>query len=161
MLIVFRPFTKGEYVEAGGTSGSVEEIRIFNTVLKTPDNKVVVVPNGNIIGGNITNYSREETRRLDMVVGVGYNDDLKQVKAVLTELVKADPRILEDPAPTIAVLELGDNSVNLAVRPWVKTADYWGVHFDLTEKIKITFDERGISIPYPQRDVHMYQQTVA
>ena len=161
MLIVFRPFAKGDYVEAGGTSGSIEEIRIFNTVLKTPDNRVVVVPNGNITSGNIINYSREETRRLDLVVGVGYNDDLKQVKAVLTELVKADSRILEDPAPTIAVLELADNSVNLVVRPWVKTADYWDVHFDLTEKIKTTFDERGISIPYPQRDIHMYQQTVA
>jgi len=161
MLIIFRPFKAGDYVEAGGTSGSVEAIRIFNTVLKTPDNKEVIIPNSNITGSNITNYSAKETRRIDLVFGIGYDDDLKKAKGILESLVNADDRILKDPATTVAVSELADSSVNFVVRPWVKSGDYWGVYFDLMEKVKLTFDEQGISIPYPQQDVHMHQVTTA
>lgn len=157
MLIIFRPFTTGDYVEAGGTSGSVEEIRIFNTVMKTPDNKKVIIPNGNIIGNNIVNYSAEEHRRGDMVFGIGYDDDLKKAKEILNRLVNEDDRILKDPATTVAGGELADSSVNFVVRHWVKTADYWGVFYDFTEKVKLTFDAEGISIPYPQQDIHMHQ----
>jgi small conductance mechanosensitive channel len=156
MLIIFRPFKRGDYVEAGGVSGSVEEIAIFNTVMKTPDNKKVIVPNGAIVGGSITNYSAHETRRIDLVFGCGYGDDLKKAKAILERLVTEDSRILKDPAPVVAVGELGESSVNFVVRPWVATADYWNVLFDLTEKVKVTFDAEGISIPFPQRDIHMH-----
>lgn len=156
MLIMFRPFTRGDYVEAGGVSGTVEEVAIFNTVLKTPDNRKVIVPNGDIVGGAITNYSAHETRRIDLVFGIGYDDDLRKAKQILEQILTADERILKDPAPTVAVSELADSSVNFVVRPWVKTADYWAVYFDLTEKIKLTFDAEGISIPYPQQDVHMH-----
>ena len=157
MLIIFRPFKAGDYVEAGGQSGSVVAVNIFNTVLNTPDNKVVIVPNGNITSNNIVNYSAMETRRIDLVFGIGYNDDIKLAKETLDQIVANDPRILKDPAPTIAVLALADSSVNFAVRPWVKTSDYWAVYFDLTEKVKLTFDEKGISIPFPQQDVHIHQ----
>lgn len=157
MLIIFRPFKAGDFIEAGGTTGSVEGIHIFNTVLKTPDNKKVIVPNSNITGGNITNYSAKEERRVDMVFGIGYDDDLRKAKQVLEQLIADDPRILKDPAPTVAVSELGDSSVNFVVRPWVKTTDYWTVYWDFTEKVKVTFDAEGISIPYPQRDVHLHQ----
>lgn len=161
MLIIFRPFKGGDYVEAGGTSGSVESIQIFNTVLKTPDNKLVIVPNSKITGDKITNYSAMDKRRIDMVFGIGYGDDIRVAKSILDEIITADERILKDPAPVVAVLELGDSSVNFAVRPWVKTSDYWSVYFDLTEKVKLTFDSRGISIPFPQRDVHLHQVTTA
>jgi small conductance mechanosensitive channel len=157
MLIIFRPFTTGDYVEIAGTSGSVQAVHIFNTVLNTPDNKRVIVPNGKITGDTITNYSAQEKRRIDLVFGIGYGDDLRRAKTVLEEILRADSRILDDPAPVVAVLELADSSVNFAVRPWIKTADYWAVYFDLTEKIKLTFDEKGISIPFPQRDIHLYQ----
>lgn len=159
MLIIFRPFTTGDYVEAGGTSGSVEEIRIFNTILKTIDNKMVIIPNGNIIGNNIINYSAEDTRRVDMVFGIGYDDNLKKAKEILLRLIDEDERILKDPEAAVAVSELANSSVNFVVRPWVKTADYWTVYFDFTEKVKLTFDAEGISIPYPQQDVHMYQKS--
>lgn len=161
MLIIFRPFKSGDYVEAGGTAGSVEAIRIFNTVLKTPDNREVIIPNGSITSNNITNFSAKETRRVDLVFGIGYDDDLRKAKGILENIVASDERILKDPAPTIAVSELADSSVNFVVRPWVKTADYWAVYFDLTEKVKLTFDEQGISIPFPQRDVHMHTVTAA
>ncbi len=161
MLIIFRPFKAGDYVEAGGTSGSVEAIRIFNTVLRTPDNKEVIIPNSNITGANITNYSAKETRRIDLVFGIGYDDDLRKAKGILESIVNADDRILKDPACNVAVSELADSSVNFVVRPWVKSADYWGVYFDLMEKVKLTFDEQGISIPYPQQDVHMHSVTAA
>lgn len=159
MLIIFRPFKVGDYVEAGGTSGVIEEIRIFNTVMRSPDNKEIIVPNSPIINSNITNYSAKETRRIDLVFGIGYDDDIKKTKQLLEQLVKADDRILPDPAPVVAVGELADSSVNFIVRPWVKTADYWAVFWDLTEKVKLTFDQEGISIPYPQQDVHMHQVT--
>ena len=155
MLIVFRPFKPGDFVEAGGTTGSVEQVSIFHTVLKTPDNREVIVPNGPIYSGTITNYSAKEERRVDMVFGIGYGDDIKKAKEIFWELLKADERILENPAPTVAVSELADSSVNFVVRPWVKTADYWAVKFDFTENIKLAFDAKGVSIPFPQMDVHM------
>jgi small conductance mechanosensitive channel len=157
MLIFFRPFKVGDYVEAGGVSGTVEEVQIFMTALKTPDNKAVVVPNSSITGGNIVNYSAKPIRRVDLVMGIGYGDDIKRAKQVLEQVVSEDDRVLDDPAPTIAVLELADSSVNFAVRPWVRTPDYWSVYFDLTERIKLEFDARGISIPFPQRDVHLHE----
>lgn len=159
MLIIFRPFKAGDYVEAGGSAGVVEAVSIFNTVLKTPDNRMVIIPNGKVTGDNIINYSAQEMRRVDLVVGIGYGDDIKKAKDILHEIVSSDSRVLQDPAPTVAVSELGDSSVNFVVRPWVKTADYWNVYFDLTEKVKLTFDQRGISIPFPQRDVHLHQVT--
>ena len=157
MLIIFRPFKAGDYVEAGGSAGSVEAISIFNTVLKTPDNCKVIIPNSKVTGDNIVNYSAMEMRRIDLVFGIGYGDNLRLAKETLNEIIAADSRILKDPEPTVAVLELADSSVNFAVRPWVKTADYWAVYFDLTEKIKLTFDQKGISIPFPQTDVHVHQ----
>ena len=155
MLIVFRPFKDGDFVEAGGTMGVVEEIGIFTTKMRTGDNKEVIVPNGQIFGGIITNYSARDTRRVDMVFGIGYDDDIRKAKEVITGIIAADERILEDPAPLVAVGELGDSSVNFNVRPWVKSSDYWSVYFDLNEKIKNAFDENGISIPFPQMDVHL------
>ena len=157
MLIIFRPFKAGDFIEAGGAVGVVEEIRIFNTLMKTGDNKSIIIPNGNIMGNNITNYSAKETRRVDMVFGIGYDDDLKKAKNLLEKIVSEDSRVLQDPAPVIAVSELADSSVNFIVRPWVKSADYWGLYWDFMEKVKITFDAEGISIPYPQQDVHMHQ----
>lgn len=155
LLIIFKPFKIGDFVDAGGAMGTVEALNIFTTQLKTPDNRVVIVPNSNITGGNITNFSAKDTRRVDLVFGVSYSDDLRKVKDELAGLVSADERILKDPAPVIAVSELADSSVNFIVRPWVKTADYWNVYFDLHERVKRRFDEQGISIPFPQRDVHV------
>lgn len=155
MIILFRPFKNGDFIEAAGVAGVVEEISIFTTQIKTGDNKQIIVPNGSITAGAITNYSAKSERRIDMVIGVGYDDDLSKVKKTLEKLVKADKRILKDPETTIAVAELGDSSVNLVVRPWVKSEDYWGVKFDLTEAIKTTFDKEGISIPYPQQALHV------
>lgn len=154
LLIVFRPFTVGNFIQAAGESGSVEEINLFSVRLKTGDNKEIIIPNSSIIGGNITNFSAKETRRVDMTFGIGYDDDLKLAKATLQELVEADERVLKDPAVFIAVSELADSSVNFVVRAWVNSSDYWGVYFDMQEKVKLTFDERGISIPYPQMDIH-------
>jgi len=157
MLIIFKPFKSGDYVEAGGTSGSVEAIQIFNTTLKTPDNRMVIVPNSQITGDKIINYSAMDKRRIDLVFGIGYDDDIRTAKEILEKIIADDKRILKDPAPVVAVLELADSSVNFAVRPWVKTSDYWSVYFDITEKVKLTFDEKRISIPFPQRDVHIHQ----
>ncbi len=160
MLIIFRPFTAGNYVEAAGTAGTVEEVHIFNTILKTPDNRKVIIPNSKITGDTITNYSAKEMRRVDLVFGIGYGDDIRKAKEILNKILADDPRVLKDPAPTVGVLELGDSSVNFAVRPWVQTADYWAVYFDLTEKVKLTFDQEGVSIPFPQRDVHLFREEV-
>jgi small conductance mechanosensitive channel len=157
MLLVFRPFKKGDFVEAGGTAGVVQNITIFTTLMLTPDNKEIIVPNGAIYGGNITNFSARDTRRVDMVVGIGYDADLKRAKEILNEMVQADERILAEPAPTVAVSELADSSVNFVVRPWVKSSDFWGVKFDFTEQVKIRFDAEGISIPFPQMDVHLHK----
>lgn len=153
MLIVFRPFKAGDFVEVAGIAGVVETINIFSSTLRTGDNKEVIVPNGSIYGGTITNYSSRKTRRIDMVFGIGY-DDIKKTKQILEKIVTADERVLADPAPVIAVSELADSSVNFVVRPWVKTADYWAVLWDITEAVKLEFDANGISIPYPQMDVH-------
>ncbi len=157
MIMLFRPFRLGDYVDAGGTAGTVEQILVFQTVLKTPDNRRVIVPNAQIAAGVITNYSAMPTRRVDLVFGIGYEDDLGRTREVLEGLLAADPRILEDPAPLVAVGELADSSVNFIVRPWVKSADYWDVYWDLTEAVKRAFDQQGISIPFPQRDVHLHQ----
>jgi len=156
LIVLFRPYKVGDWIEGGGVSGAVEEVQILTTVLKTGDNKRVIIPNSQIMGSTITNYSANETRRVDLVVGVSYSDDLDKVRKELEGLVAADDRILEDPAVTIAVSELADSSVNFVLRPWVKTADYWGVYFGLTEAIKKRFDEVGISIPFPQQDVHIH-----
>ena len=156
MIIIFRPFSKGDYVEAAGTAGSVHDINIFTTTLKTPDNKTVIVPNSSVTGGNITNFSAESKRRVDLVFGIGYNDDIKKAKNVLEQVLAADERVLQDPAPVVAVSELADSSVNFVVRPWVKTSDYWDVLWDTTEAVKEAFDKEGISIPFPQQDVHMH-----
>jgi small conductance mechanosensitive channel len=155
MLIVFRPFTDGDFIEAGGTMGVVEEIGIFTTRMRTGDNKEVIVPNGQIFGGIITNYSKRDTRRVDMVFGISYGDDIRKAKDIIAGIIAADERILKEPEPLIAVGELADSSVNFNVRPWVKSGDYWSVYFDLNEKIKLAFDDNGISIPFPQMDVHI------
>jgi small conductance mechanosensitive channel len=158
LMIIFRPFKAGDFVEAGGVAGTVEEVQLFTTKLKTPDNKTVIIPNGQVTAGSIINYSAKDTRRIDMVFGIGYGDDIDKAKRVIREVIDADPRILKDPEPTIGLVELGDSSVNFAVRPWVNSADYWGVYFDTHEAMKKRFDSEGISIPFPQRDVHLYQQ---
>jgi small conductance mechanosensitive channel len=155
MLISFRPFKAGDFVEVAGVSGVVERIAIFATTMRTGDNKEITVPNGSIYGGTIVNYSARPTRRVDMVFGIGYGDDLKKAKALIEKVLSEDERILKDPAPIVAVSELADSSVNFVVRPWVNSADYWPVYWDTHEKIKLTFDENGISIPFPQMDVHL------
>lgn len=161
LMIIFRPFKVGDFIEGAGTAGIVEEIQVFNTKLKTPDNKQVIIPNAKLTGDNIINYSAKDTRRVDMVFGVGYDDDLQKVRQVLTGIVNANSLVLKDPEPMIVVGELGDNSVNFTVRVWVKTADYWSVFFDTTEQVKKQFDDNGISIPYPQSDVHLFQGSVS
>lgn len=157
MLIIFKPIKIGDYIEGGGSAGSVESIGIFVTTLVTPDNKVVIVPNSTMTNGNITNYSAKDQRRVDMVFGIGYGDDIEKAKNVIKSVLNNDSRVLKDPVPQIVVSELADSSVNFNVRPWVNTADYWSVYFDTTETIKKKFDEQNISIPFPQRDVHTYQ----
>lgn len=157
LIIIFKPFAKGDYIEAAGSSGSVEEVTIFTTKLKTPDNKVVIIPNGGITSGSIVNYSKEKTRRVDMVFGIGYDDDMKLAKKTLEKILSKDDRVLKKPEPVIAVAELGDSSVNIVCRPWVKTPDFWGVKFDTIEAVKNEFDKLGISIPFPQRDVHVHE----
>jgi Small-conductance mechanosensitive channel len=157
LMIIFRPFKLGDYVEGAGAAGTVEEISIFTTHLRSLDNKTIIVPNAKITGDNIINYSAKDSRRLDLVFGVSYSDDLQKVKGVLYDILKNDDRILKDPAPTVGVLELADSSVNFAVRPWVRTGDYWILFFDLKEKIKERFDAESISIPFPQQDVHLYE----
>lgn len=156
MLIVFRPFKAGDFVEAGGVSGVVECIRIFSTTMRTGDNKEVIVPNGQIYDDTIINYSARDTRRVDMVFGIGYDDSIKQAKEIILDVISKDERILADPKPVVNVAELADSSVNLNVRPWVNSSDYWAVRSDLLENIKAAFDDAGISIPYPQRDVHLH-----
>jgi small conductance mechanosensitive channel len=156
LIIMFRPFKKGDAVDGGGVFGIVEEITILTTVMRTPDNKVIIIPNAQIMGGAITNFSTKPTRRVDLVIGCGYDDDLKKVRSVLEEILENDDRVLKDPAYTIGLLELGDSSVNFAVRPWVNAADYWNVYFDTQEAVFNRFGEEGISIPYPQSDVHLF-----
>lgn len=155
MLIVFRPFKNGDFVDAGGVMGVVEHIGIFTTTMKTGDNKEVIVPNGHVYGGTITNFSARDTRRVDMTFGIAYDADIRKAKEILQNILKSDERVMEDPAPVIAVGELGDSSVNFVVRPWVKSGDYWAVLWDTNEKVKYAFDEAGISIPFPQMELHV------
>ncbi|MBP0049494.1 mechanosensitive ion channel [Marinobacterium sp. AK62] len=161
MLIVFRPFREGDFVEAGGVSGIVEHITIFNSVFRTGDNREIILPNGKIYNDSIVNYSKRDTRRVDMVFGIGYGDDLQKAKRILQEILEQDERVLKDPAPVVNVAALADSSVNFNVRPWVKTADYWPVLWDTTEKVKMEFDRQGISIPFPQMDVHLHSEQKA
>lgn len=158
MLVLFRPFRVGDAVNAGGVTGKVQAITIFNTILHTPDNQKIIVPNSKITSDVITNITANDTRRVDLVMGIGYEDDIDKAKAILEKLVTEHPKVLKSPAPTIAVSELADSSVNFVVRPWTKTEDYWDVYFDLTESIKKAFDAEGISIPYPQQDVHLFME---
>lgn len=157
MLVFFRPFTRGDYVEAGGTSGTVEEVGIFNTVLNTPDNRRVIVPNAQITTDTITNYSAHLTRRIDMIIGVDYKDDLKVARETIDRTIRGHEKVLEDPEPVILLMELADSSVNFAVRPWVNAVDYWVVRSELMEQIKSELEAAGCSIPFPQRDMHVYQ----
>jgi small conductance mechanosensitive channel len=157
MLVLFRPFKAGDFVEAAGVAGSVDSIKIFNTVIKTGDNRLITVPNSQIYGGTITNYSALDTRRIDLVIGIAYDDNVVQAKEIINSVLDADERILQDPAPTIMMLELADSSVNFAVRPWVATGDYWAVRGDVLEGVKKALEDNGLSIPYPQHDVHVIQ----
>ena len=159
LIVIYRPYKVGDYIQADNHLGTVNDIQIFSTVLRTPDNKLVVVPNGSIMNGSIVNFSNQDTRRIDMIIGCSYEDDIDKVKAVLTDIVAKDGRVLSDPKTRIAVSELADSSVNFIVRPWVKNPDYLDVMYSLTEEIKKRFDEEGISIPYPQSDVHIHNHS--
>ncbi len=158
MLLIFRPFKSGDFVEAAGTAGVIEKIGIFSTTMHTGDNKEVIIPNGSIYSSNIVNYSKRPTRRIDMIFSIGYADDIRLARDVIAAIIADEPRVLPEPEPLIAVGELGASSVNFFVRPWVKTEDYWPVKYSLTEKIKVAFDENGITIPFPQMDVHWNRQ---
>lgn len=158
LLILFKPFKVGNVVKAAGEMGTVVEVGLLTTDLKTPDNVKIIIPNASIMAGSITNLSAHPTRRVDMTVGVGYGDDLNQAKQIILDLLVADERVLKDPAPQVEVANLGDSSIDFVVRPWVNAADYWQVKFDFTKSIKERFDAEGISIPFPQRDVHLFQQ---
>ncbi len=161
LILIFRPYKVGDFIDAAGHMGTVRGIEIFSTVLTTGDNKTIIIPNGAISNSPIINFSKQATRRVDIVFGVGYDDDLKKAKEVLTSLIQADERIHADPEPLIVVSNLGDSSVDITTRSWVNSADYWGVYFDLVENAKLAFDENGISIPYPQTDVHVHQAAAA
>lgn len=157
LIVLFKPFKVGEYIEAQGQGGTVNSILLFNTVLLTPDNKTVFIPNGPLASGNIVNYSRQFYRRVDFLFGIGYGDDIKKAKDILERVAEEEGRRLQGHPVTVAVSQLGDSSVNIVLRMFVRTEDYWGVYFDTLEKVKITFDQEGISIPFPQRDVHLYE----
>ncbi|WP_462173412.1 mechanosensitive ion channel family protein [Pseudoalteromonas xiamenensis] len=157
LIIMLRPFKSGDYIEAGGRAGSVQKIEIFSTELRTPDNKVIIMPNSAIMSGPIVNFSREATRRIDLVIGVSYDSDLKKAKDVLQSVLDNESRVLKDPAYTVAVLELADSSVNFVVRPWVNTSEYWPTYFAIVENIKLELDANDITIPFPQMDVHLHK----
>ncbi len=157
MLIIFKPIKVGDYINGGGAEGVVESVGIFVTTLVTLDNRVIYVTNATLTGGNIVNVTAKDTRRVDMVFGISYGDDIDKARSAINEVINANSKILKQPKTDILVSELGDSSVNFNVRPWVNTADYWDVYFNVTEQIKKKFDEQNISIPFPQRDVHMYQ----
>jgi small conductance mechanosensitive channel len=158
LILVLRPFKIGDYIDSAGVAGTVKDIQLFTTVLATPDNIKIMVPNGKIFGDVIKNVSAYDTRRVDFVIGIGYTSDIQKAYDVMINLIKEDSRILSDPPTQIAVSELADSSVNFVLRPWVKKEDYWNVKFDLTRKIKESFDENGIEIPFPQQVVHMISQ---
>jgi small conductance mechanosensitive channel len=157
LMIIFKPFKAGDYIEGAGTSGTVEEVQIFTTQLLTPDNKAVIIPNAKLMGDNITNFTLKGSRRVDMTFGIGYEDDINMARSLILDIVAADERIFENPPPEVLVSELADSSVNLATRVWVNADHYWDVLFTVTEAVKKRFDAEGISIPFPQRDIHMYQ----
>jgi small conductance mechanosensitive channel len=157
LLIIFRPYKAGDYIEGGGTAGTVEEVQILSTRLVTPDNKIVIVPNSLMMNDNIVNYSTKGTRRVDMVFGIGYTDDIDRARELIMEIINGDQRVHKEPVPIVAVSELADSSVNLVTRVWTNTDDYWKVYFETTEKVKKRFDAENINIPFPQRDVHVYQ----
>ncbi len=157
LILFLRPFRAGDYIEAQGTAGTVESIMIFHTILRTADNKVIILPNGSLSNGTITNYSRKPTRRVDINVGIDYTDDIKKARSVLLGLAAADQRVLKDPAAVVYLTSLGDKSVNLSLRMWTNSADYWGVFFELQEQMKEAFDREGLSFPFPQRTVHIQQ----
>jgi small conductance mechanosensitive channel len=157
LIIALRPFRAGDYIDAAGVGGTVEKVGLFNTCLLTPDNREVLLPNSSVVGATLTNYSARDTRRIDLTFGIAYSDSIPAAKQVLQQVLAAETRILPDPEVLIVVGELGDNSVNLYVRPWVKSSDYWAVRFALLEQVKLAFDAAGISIPFPQRDVHLYR----
>ena len=161
MLIIFRPFSVGDFVDAGGVAGTVHEIGMFSTIFRTPDNRKIIVPNSAVFGSTITNVNAMPTRRVDMVIGISYDDDIAKAREMIMEILVADERILSDPAPAVVLGELGDSSVNINVRPWVNTPDYWAVRADMLERIKLALEGAGMSIPFPQRDVHLIQQNAA
>ena len=161
LMIIFRPFKVGDYIEGAGTAGTVESIQIFTTQLKSPDNKTIIVPNASITADNIVNYSTKGTRRMDLVFGIGYSDDIDSARRIVMDIVGHDERVHKDPEPVVLVSELADSSVNLALRAWVSSADYWDIFFETTEKVKKAFDTNGINIPFPQRDVHLYEHKSA
>jgi len=158
LIIIFRPFKAGDMVDVAGISGVVERIDIFQTIFKTGDNKKIIVPNSQITGGPIINYSAEPRRRIDLVIGISYDSDLRRAKQILHDILSNDPRVLKDPAPVIAVSALADSAVQLVVRPWVQAADYWPVYWNVLEKVKLDFDQQGIEIPFPQMSLHMKKE---
>lgn len=160
LMIIFRPFKVGDKIDAAGVTGVVEEIQLFTTVLKTPDNKTIIIPNSKITEDNIVNYSAKGTMRVDMVMGIGYGDDIDKARTIIKDILNNNDKVLKEPELTIAVMELADSSVNFTVRPWAKTDDYWDVYFDVTEAVKKRFDAENINIPFPQRDVHVYNHSV-
>jgi len=161
MLVVFRPFRVGDYIETAGIAGTVDQIGIFNTLVVTPDNRVITVPNSLVFGDNITNFSARPTRRVDLVIGIAYGDSIAEARRLIHDVLEAHERVLDDPAPQILLLDLAESSVNIAVRPWVKTSDYWAVRGELLEQIKAALESNGLSIPFPQRDVHLYSEAAA
>jgi small conductance mechanosensitive channel len=158
LLLFFRPIKVGDYIEAQGQAGTIESVQMFHTVLKTPDNKTIIIPNGPLYNGSMVNYSTEENRRVDLVFGIGYSDDIDKARGIISNLITNETRVFTDPAPVIVVKELADSSVNFAVRVWAKGTDYWDIYFDLTERVKKAFDQQGVSIPFPQRDVHLIKE---
>ncbi|MBN1326559.1 MAG: mechanosensitive ion channel [Candidatus Cloacimonetes bacterium] len=156
LIMLFKPFKLGDYIQTGGNSGTVNSIQIFNTILITPDNKTIIIPNGEISNTSLTNFSTQPIRRVDLQFGIGYGDDIKKAKEIMLKVISSDERILSDPAPQVALSELGDSSVNFVFRIWCTSENYWGLFFDMQEKVKLEFDANGISIPFPQRDVHIY-----
>jgi small conductance mechanosensitive channel len=158
LMIIFRPFKVGDYIEGAGVAGTVESIQIFTTQLKTPDNKTIIIPNAKISGDNIVNYSTKGTRRVDLVFGIGYEDNIDKARQIIMDVITNDARVMKDPETVVVVSELADSSVNLTTRAWAKSADVWNILFETTEKVKKEFDAQGITIPFPQRDVHIHEQ---
>lgn len=159
IILLFKPYKVGDFIETQGYLGSVKEIQIFTTVLLTPDNKTIIIPNSPIATGSLINFSTQEKRRVDLSFGIGYNDDIEKARGIILDLINADERIDKEPEPFVRVSELADSSVNFAVRVWANTSDYWNIFFDLTENVKKSFDHEGVSIPFPQTDVHIYNHT--